>query len=280
MNDKTAEMLGIDNLWFIEPAFANLYDPVFNNMLCDYEADEGRLLLDEEQDPLALAFHGVDGWVAGTFLFRNPTATLIEKFEKYPGEILQEDRDLWEEAVRDHFSNRLMAEVPPGPEDLNPARKKILVDLIGNIWGRGSGETCLDCCCGSGVGSLSLRELGYTPLSFDNDESLLVRGLSEKRLLPNETMWIDATVASRYIRPLPKGIAIMAGEINDFSQEMWERILNELFAITHESIITVGTEKEADIVKGWGNAAGNQVEITENTADPIYDRWVCVGKKG
>jgi len=276
--EKTADILGTDQIWFVEPAFANLHDPIFNRILGDYDADEGRLLLDAEQEPLALAFHGIDGWTAGTFLFRNPSAVLIEKFERLPGEILQEDREIWEEAVRDYFSVRLMGEVPPGPEDLNPSRKKILTHLIEDIWGRGSGETCLDCCCGSGVGSLALREIGYAPLSYDNDESLLARGLFEKRLMPGETMWIDATVASRYIRPVQKGVAIMAGEINDFSQEMWERIIGELFASSRESIVTVGTEKEALLVQRWGENKGLRVVVTENTADPIYDRWICAAK--
>ncbi len=207
---KAAEILGVDAIRFVEPGFADQPELMFNTVLADCRIDEGRFLLDEKQEPLALAFHGPDGWVAGSFLYRNPSATLIERFESVNGEILQEDRVVWAEAVRDYFSRKIMAEVQPAVEDLNPKRRGILTTLIEGIWGKGSGETCIDSCCGSGVGSLVLRDLGYLPLSYDNDESLLSRGFAEGRLLPEETMWLDATIASSYIDPVPKGIAIMA----------------------------------------------------------------------
>ena len=275
---RAADILGVDAVWFVEPSFAELPGPVYNTILADYEIDEGRLLLDGEEEPLALAFHGADGWIAGTFLFRKPSSNLIGQFEGTTGEILQEDRAAWTAAVREYFSMKLMAEVPPAMEDLNPDRRAILRDLIAGIWGKAAGGICLDCCCGSGVGSLVLRDLGFAPVSYDNDETLLARGLAEHRLLPEETMWIDARIASRYLQPVPKGIAIMAGEINDFSMEMWERILAEMFAITREALVTVGTEKEALLIREWGSAPGRTIEIRENPVDPIYDRWVCVAR--
>ena len=275
---KAAEILGTGSILFVEPEFADQAEAMFNTVLADYAMDEGRLLLDEEQEPLAIAFHGADGWVAGSFLYRNPSATLIERFEGVNGEILQENRAVWAGAVRDYFSRKIMADVVPAIEDLNPKRRGILTDLIAGIWGKGNGETCIDCCCGSGVGSLVLRDLGFTPISYDNDETLLSRGFLEGRLLPEETMWLDATTASCYIEPVPKGIAIMAGEINSFTGEMWERILGELFALTRETLVTVGTEKEALQVKKWGVAMDMFVDVKENPADPIYDLWVCHAK--
>lgn len=275
---KAAEILGTDTLTFVEPEFADQTEAMFNTVLADYEIDEGRLLLDEEQEPLAIAFHGADGWVAGSFLYRNPSATLIERFEGVNGEILQEDRDIWAGAVRDYFSRKIMADVIPAIEDLNPKRRGILKSLIAGVWGKGNGEICIDCGCGSGVGSLVLRDLGFLPLAYDNDETLLSRGFMEGRLLPEETMWLDATNASCYIDPAPKGIAIMAGEINSFSEEMWERIIGELFTVTRETLITLGTEKEALQVKEWGAAMDRVIDVKENPADPIYDLWVCHAK--
>jgi hypothetical protein len=67
----------------------------------------------------------------------------------------------------------------------------------------------------------------------------------------------------------------MAGEFNSFNQEMWERIIGELCSITKETLITVGTEKEALQIQEWGKEIERIVEITENPADPIYDLWVC-----
>jgi hypothetical protein len=272
---KAAEILGIDTVRFIEPGFAALTDSGYNAGLAETGADEGRLLLDEHEEPVAVAFHAPDGWVAGSFLCRNPSVAVIELFESVNGELFQEERVVWAGAVREYYSTALMAHVPPSIDDLNPTRHGILKRLITAVWGKGHGETCIDCCCGSGVGSAVLRDLGFAPLSYDHDESLLSRGLTEKRLLPKETMWIDATIASKYIEPAPKGIAIMAGEFNTFNQEMWERIVGELCSVTADTLITVGTEKEAELVREWGETIGRTSDVTENPADPIYDRWVC-----
>ena len=272
---KAEEILGVDRLFFVEPQFSLLTDPLCNADLARADGEESRLLLDENEDPLALAFRTRDCWVAGTFLCRNPTAALIEKFETMNGEIYQEDRAHWAAAVREYYSLAIKAEVPPALEDLNPKRRAILTDLITGIWNKGSGETCIDACCGSGVGSLVLRDLGFAPLSYDNDEALLSLGLATGRLLPDETMWLDAMKTSHYIDPVPKGIGIMLGEINAFSQDMWHQIVGELFAVTKETLITVGTEPEANLIKSWGEDLGRRVEIQENPADPIYDIRVC-----
>jgi len=272
---KAAEILGVEDLVFVEPQFSMLPDTRYNTTLALAVAEEGRLLLDEKEDPIALAFNNGNGWVAASFLCRNPNATLIEKFENVNGEIYQEDRSEWAAAVREYYSLALKAEVPPSIEDLNPKRRGILTALIGQFWKAGSGETCIDACCGSGVGSLVLRDLGFSPLSYDNDEALLSLGLASGRLLPEETMWLDAAKASIYIDPVPKGIGIMMGEINTFSEDMWHQIVGELFAVTKETLITVGTEPEADLIKAWGEDMSRRVEIKENPADPIYDIWVC-----
>lgn len=272
---KAAEILETEDIVFVEPQFAMLPDPRYNTTLALTAADEGRLLIDEKDDPLALAFNNGNGWVAGSFLCRNPTAALIGKFENVSGEIYQVDRAEWAAAVREYFSLALKAGVPPSIEDLNPKRRGILTRLISGFWKEGEGETCIDACCGSGVGSLVLRDLGFTPLSYDNDETLLSLGLATGRLLPEETMWLDAMKTSHYIEPVPKGIGIMMGEINTFSEDMWQQIVGELFAVTRETLITVGTEPEANLIKAWGEELGRKVEVKENPADPIYDIWVC-----
>jgi hypothetical protein len=273
------EILGIEAVRFVEPEFAAQTDSLFNDVLAAAGGDEGRLLVDGDGEPIALAFHGTGGWLAASFLFRNPTVGLIEQFEDMNGEILQEDRPVFTAAVREYYSNILAKEVPPAIEDLNPVRRGILSTLIEKHWGRGFHGKCIDCCCGSGVGSQVLRDLGYVPVSYDNDASLLSRGLAAGRLLPSETMCLDALVAARYVEPVPRGIGIMMGEINDFTQEMWELIVRELFVISENTLITVGTEKEALLIRQWGEEMERTVEVTENPADPIYDRWVCISKK-
>jgi hypothetical protein len=276
---SVTEILGIDAVRFVEPEFAAQTDSLFNGVLAAAGGDEGRLLVDGDGEPIAIAFHGPGGWVAASFLFRNPTAGLIEQFEGMNGEILQEDRPVFTAAIREYYSNLLMKEVPPAIEDLNPVRRGILSALIEKHWGRGYHGKCIDCCCGSGVGSQVLRDLGYVPISYDNDASLLSRGLAAGRLLPSETMHLDALVAARYIEPVPRGIGIMMGEINDFTRDMWEQIVNGLFLISENTLITVGTESEARLIQEWGKDMERTVEIRENPADPIYDLWVCTSKQ-
>ncbi len=272
---KVADILGVDEVVFVEPQFSVLPDPRYNSTLLLAGGDQARLLLDENEDPIALAFHNNDCWVAGSFLNRNPNTTLIEKFENLNGEIYQEDRNNWAAAIREYYSLSLKSEVSPAIEDLNPKRRGILTNLIKKFWETGTGETCIDCCCGSGVGSLVLRDLGFAPLSCDNDDALLSLGLATGRLLPEETMWLDATQTSQYIEPVPKGIGIMMGEINSFSQDMWQAIVSELLGVSEETLITVGTEPEARLIQGWGEELGRNVEVKANPADPIYDLWVC-----
>ena len=279
MPQKAAEILGLDAVAFIEPSFGALTDPLYTSLLAADNGDEGRMLVDEHEDPIAVAFHEKAGWIAGSFLCRHPSVNLIDAFEQVNGEIYQEDRAVWAAAVREYFSLLLRKEVAPAFEDLNPVRKGILSDAITGVWGKGAGETCIDCGCGSGVGSLVLRELGYTPLSFDNDPALLSLGLEKMRLLPEETMCIDATQVAAYTEPVPKAIGIMMGEINTFSSEMWHAIAAGLFAVSRETLITVGTEPETHLIEEWAKEAGRSVEIRENTDDVFYDHWLCVARQ-
>lgn len=276
---NAADILELDSVAFIEPSFASLTDPLYTDLLAADNGDEGRMLVDENEDPVAVAFHEKAGWIAGSFLCRPPSVELIDAFEQVNGEIYQEDRAVWAAAVREYFSLRLKKEVPPALEDLNPVRKGILTDAISGVWGKGAGETCIDCGCGSGVGSLVLRELGYTPLSYDNDPGLLVLGMDKGRLLPEETMCIDATQVAAYTEPVPKAIGIMMGEINMFSSEMWHTIAAGLFAVSRETLITVGTEPETHLIAEWAKEAGRSIEIRENTGDEFYDHWLCVAKQ-
>jgi SAM-dependent methyltransferase len=96
-------------------------------------------------------------------------------------------------------------------------------DLIHEVWGDRAGTLCLDCCCGSGVGTAALRAGGMRALAYDNDPALLALGLSKGRLVPEDTMCIDAREAARYIAPVPLGVAFMAGEIYSYNTGLWER---------------------------------------------------------
>ncbi len=271
-----SKVLELPGVRFIEPAFADLPEDTFTAWMEDLPADQGRLLVDEDSDPLAMAFLTGQGWLAGSLHLREPTLALIEHFEEMNGDIFQEDRAVWEEAVREYYSLLLIETTTPALEDLNPARTAQVRDLLAESWGDRAGISCLDCGCGSGLGSFLLRERGMRPLSYDNDASLLSLGLSRGRLLPGETMCIDATYASRYCGGAEAGLGLMFGEINAFNEQDWEMITAELLALTNDCLITVGTEREARLIQSWAEARRCRVEVRENDRDPIYDRWVCL----
>lgn len=276
---KAAPALGVEELRFVEPSYADLTNPFFNDVLAGLTADQARLLIDENDDPLALAFHDAGRWTAGTFICRNPSVAAIEHFEEVNGDIYQESRRDWISAVREYYSDEIALSIAPAVDDLNKDRPAIIEEVILKNWGRGSGETCLDFCCGSGAGSAVLRRLGYAPLSCDNDPALISRGLAAGRLMPGETLCIDATRAPEYLSPVPRAIGVMMGEINLHSRELWNQLVARLFDLADDVLITVGTEPEALLVRRWGEETGRTVRISENPKDPIYDRWVCASTK-
>ncbi|KUG21064.1 MAG: hypothetical protein KO206_05050 [Methanomicrobiaceae archaeon] len=270
------ELLEIPDCRLIEPSFADLIDDCWTAVLLGMEAGEGRLLLDEEEYPLALAVRGSSGWYAGTFLFRAPTREVIERFEEVGGDIYQEAREAWLSAVREYYSTAICRDVLPAMEDLPPDRPGKIRSLIGEVFGERGGTSCLDCCCGSGVGTAALRACGMRPLAYDNDPALLSLGLTRRRLLPAETICIDARDATRFIAPVPLGVALMAGEIYSHNAGLWQAIIAELLALTDRALITVGTEPEVRMVSAWCAEEGRSVETFENERDSLYDRWCCI----
>lgn len=273
---SAASILGLDDIRFIEPFFSSLPDDYFTDVLLDIPGDQGRLLVDEKSDPIALALCSEGQWLAGSFHLRSPTSLLIERFEQTAGDIYQEDRTVWSAAVRDYYSRNLMETITPAMDDLNPDRIPLVSSLLDEVWGTLRGITCLDCCCGSGIGSLVLRSRGIAPLSFDIDEGLLARGLQTGRLLPEETMCIDATCAEAYIGHAPLGLGLMFGEINAFNRDLWEEITYRLLDLADNALITVGKRDEAELIGSWVSKTDKQFRFYENERDPIYDRWVCV----
>jgi hypothetical protein len=272
-----AEIFGLSELVLIEPSYADLPDDRYTTILTMIQGDQGRLLVDEDSDPLAIAVHtGDDQWTAGCFHLRPPTTSVITWFEELGGDIYQEERDVWEVSVRAYYSRQIANEVTPALEDLNPARIGIIRSLVREVWGEGDGASCLDFCCGSGLGSVVLRDQEYRLLACDIDMGLLSLGFSTGRLLPEETMCIDATCADAYIKKADFGLGLMFGEINRFNEDLWEQITRQLLSLSHHSLITTGTKEEAVRIADWAADARAATEIMENNRDPIYDRWVCV----
>ena len=276
MTLKAAEILGIENVSFIEPSYDRLIDEANTSLLLSGPAEEARLLVDNDEWPLALALKQKGNWRAANFLYRPPPIEAIECFERLKGKAFEEERFVWVQAVREYYSQFIMNVVPPAVEDFSQDRMEKVSDLIFHIWGEQEGEACLDVGSGSGTGSMALRSLEFIPLAIDNDSSLLSLGLNKRRLEPESTILLDASVASRYIEPSPFGMVLMAGSINQFNSQVWRAIIDEVLQITDNTLITTETEKEIKAIRGWAEGLGMKTSVFENNADPIYDRWVCM----
>lgn len=273
-------MIEADALHFIEPDYASLV----NNgepgvIICEAkpEAGDARILLDEEGNPLLFAVKTEGQWHATSWLFRSPTAEELALFESTDGDMFEEPRAEIEDAVRAFFSEQMTAGTAPAREDLPADRIEKVRDLIHEMFGTRISGTCLDACCGSGIGSLVMREIGARPLAYDNDAGLLSLGLASGRLKPEETAWIDGRIASAYMPDAEFGLGIMFGQMYNYTKDVWQPIVEELAGVTEKTMITVATEEEAGWVKEWAAGVDRSLEIFENERDPIYDRWVCIG---
>lgn len=273
---KVAQMLELDNLEFVERTFAELADPGSADPILYRRPDDGKMLIDENEDLLAVAFKWGEKWVAANYFCHPPDAEVIDLFEETDGDLYQEERETWARAVREYYSDEIVRTVKPAFEDIPPDRPEKCADLLREVWGGREGGRCLDCCCGSGIGSAALRSIGMQPLAFDHDRALLALGLAQGRLDPAETACIDATTASAYFEPAPYGAALMLGTIHSFDSHLWEAIVRDFLGLSGEALITVATREEAEMIAGWCRDEGRTPELLENERDAIYDRWVCL----
>lgn len=276
---RAAVILDLDDVKFIEPNYERLADNSYTAKLISTKAEEARMLISEDEWPLAVALKTATGWIAGSFILRKPTEAVIEKVESLEGDVLQDERSEWEAAVREYYSLALLATVQPAMEDFNPGRMKSVADLIEERWGQIEGEACLDACCGSGAGSAALRSLGMIPMAYDNDPSLLSLGMHAGRLLPENAVCIDGLKAGKLLRPAHFGLMLMAGEVHPHDQIIWRLLVEELLSLTESTLITTGTEREARLIADWAKAKGRKVETSENKREAFYDNWVCDIKK-
>lgn len=273
---KLLDIVGLPKVDFIEPAFNVLPDEAYTGSLLALSADKAKMVVDEEEWPVALAVRTNQGWKGTNFILRGPTMEVVERYEELGGEVRETTQESWMRATREHYALALQKTTPPSIEDFSPERSSLVKRLIMDTWGEGEGEVCLDCGCGSGMGAAVLRELGFCSLAYDNDPSLLSLGLAKGRLLPEETMLIDASLATHYVRPSEYGLALMAGTINEYTTLVWKGILKELMDLCKETMVTLESQKEADLVRLWALGEGRRARVLENTNDSFYDRWICL----
>jgi hypothetical protein len=271
------EFFEADGVRLIEPLFSDLCYTEMDELILRIPGDKSRILIDENDEILSLAVETSDGLVhASCFHLRTPSDTVITRFEKMDGEVYQVIRADFEDGVREYYGEALRSTSPLAPDDLNPNRLTITRDLIRKEIGDAKDISCIDCCCGTGIGTCILNELGLLPLAYDNDDSLLARGMQEGRLNPGRIMWIDGQLLEQYLtHPVDIAFGFMLGEIQPFNESTWAEIVSAICTVSDRALLTVGTEPEALLISGWLQDADIKHEIYENEHDPIYDRWVC-----
>ena len=273
---KLHELLKVPSIELIEPDFESLVSTQYTDEILLEIGTEAKIVINEQEWPILLALKNEECWKCSIFILRPPVVDLIDKFEYVGGEVLKYDTEIIMKAVREYYIDMICASVPCAIEDFSSKRAEDVKDLIKEIWGEGQGEMCIDCGCGSGMGALALRNLGFSPVCYDNDPSLLHLGVETGRLKADESMCIDARYASFYSPRCRYGLALMAGSISAYTSHIWKDILEELIGQCQNVIVTVESENEAQTVKSWAEALEKKVTLKENERDGFYDRWVCI----
>jgi hypothetical protein len=270
---ELCDLFDLEGLQLIESSFEDLTnESVLVHMLRG--SKEVRLLISDDETPLAMA-RDEDGWKAVSFLWKEPSEEIIELLPELEIKVFICSTETYREAVYDHFNRRLLGVCHPAIEDLPADRIKKVSDLIWREWHFNPGDLCYDCCCGSGVGSQALSKVGLKPFAFDVDKELLCRGFQEGRLQTWNTALLDATKASQYLGRAPFALMLMAGDINVGNTWIWQRIFGQVLELADQVMITVASEEEAEVLRGWAEQIGRKCRVFENTRDPFYDRWVC-----
>lgn len=274
---KITDILELENLSLVEPSFSDLLYQDMDDFMILKPGRAGKILVDEEENPILFTKEDEEGaWTGCCTLFREPSLPLIDSFEQFEWEMYQEEKENTLDAIREYYSALLCSTTLPGPDDLNPARIHSIETLIQETIGTDSGSACLDCCCGTGVGSIVMEQHGMHPIAYDNDESLLVKGMNAGRLRPGRTMWIDGRMIHRFLtKPVDFVCGFMVGEIHTFNAPVWQEIITAACNVSERVLFTAGTEPEIVQVKDWAIHSGKKTEIFESDSDPIYDRWVC-----
>ncbi len=270
-------MLELESFSLVEPVFSDLIYQEMDDLMTEETGKAGKILVDEDDNPAVFAKTDERGvWTGCVTLYREPSLALIDLFEHFDWDMYQEDNETIHNAIREYYNKQLCDSTLPGADDLNPVRVQSIDTLLRKTVGTETDGVCLDCCCGTGVGFMVMKNQGMNPLAYDNDESLLARGIISGRLIPERTMWIDG----RMINPFMKSMAslacgFMVGEIHSFNAPVWQEIITAACTASERVLFTTGTELEIKQVRSWVSDTGKKAEIFESDADPIYDRWVC-----
>lgn len=143
----------------------------------------------------------------------------------------------------------------------------------------------LEICCGNGMSTKPLRELGYQPLAVDNDKCQVCQGLEHNVLDPKRTMVLDATRLSEFFpeNAFDTVVGFMMGTIYPFNKDTWEKMVVEAVKVLKTGgmlMLTVNKKEELEVLRDAlekNHIAGEMVDNTDEKG--IYDQWAYIGYK-
>ncbi|MBU4374832.1 MAG: class I SAM-dependent methyltransferase [Euryarchaeota archaeon] len=143
----------------------------------------------------------------------------------------------------------------------------------------------LEICCGNGMSTLPLHEMGYNPLTIDYDKCQICQGLEHNVLDPKRTIVLDATRLSEFFpdNAFDTIVGFMLGTIYPFNKGIWEKMMAEAVEVLKTEgmlMLTVNKKEEIEILKDALEKNHITGKIIDNTDEKgIYDQWVYAGKK-
>ncbi len=141
----------------------------------------------------------------------------------------------------------------------------------------------LEICCGNGMSTFPMHEMGYDPLSIDYDRCQICQGLEHKVLYPARTIVLDATRLSEYFmkKSFDTITGFMLGTIYSFNRELWEKMISEAVKLLKSGgmiLLTVNKKEEMEILRSVLEKVHVKGEMIDNSDDKgIYDQWLYVG---
>ncbi len=143
----------------------------------------------------------------------------------------------------------------------------------------------LEICCGNGMSTKPLREMGYNPLTIDFDRCQICQGLEHNVLDPKRTIVLDATRLSEFFpeNAFDTIAGFMLGTIYPFNRDLWEKMMVEAVKVLKKDgmiMVTVNKKEEIEFLGSALEKNHIRGEIVDNTDEKgIYDQWAYVGYK-
>jgi hypothetical protein len=141
------------------------------------------------------------------------------------------------------------------------------------------GRSILEICCGNGMATQALLQLGHRPWSMDSDRCDLCVALKKDLLDPQRSFVLDARLLPSFFPPGSFDVVLgfMVGLIDRSNWQLWKEIILQASLLAREQLLfTTYTERESELIARALRESGWRAEIIDNR-DPkgIYDQWAC-----